>query len=496
MRKVILIEPDKLTSGRPMPPVPLLYLGAAIQHRDDVAWEIVDYNAGQTVQRFLHDPAVVLFGITARTGDSLVSASRVAREIKAACPDVPVVWGGPHVTSVPEEAIEEPFVDIVVVGDAEETLNELLTALIANRPLDGVNGILFRRDGRVVRTPKRAPVDLSRTPLLPYERLNLADYDTSLLWLNTSRGCPYRCEFCVNAVAPSGRYRGAMPAGQVVDHLRHYLGILKPQLVFFTDYNFFVDLERVREIAKRIIAERLTISWAGHVVAGDVARLAAEDLDLLRRSGCVSLVSGQDGSARLMEQVRKPSTHEQVEKALERLSSAGIEIIVNYIIGLPEETSDDLESVLRDIRTRGERFHQPLNVYVFFPWPGTPIVERIRNTPYSVQRGMEQWSDVFLGDARPLRFLSARHRRRVQTIYYVVALLHDKPLAVFAPPTTGPLREARTRALGLLRKALRAAAERRWRRNTFDWGVEIALLHSLAIVRHRYERRRLARSAA
>jgi radical SAM superfamily enzyme YgiQ (UPF0313 family) len=489
--KVVLIDPHKSHDGKPFPPLSLLYLEAALSRSGRYRCEIVDYNVGQEVGPFLRDPSVLGFGITSRTGDSLVSAARIARHIKSERPDRPVIWGGIHVTSVPDESAREPFVDIVVRHEGEDTLEDLLGALSDGRPLETVPGLTFRKNGAVISTGSRRAVDLASLPALNYEGLDLGKYDTNILWLNTSRGCPYRCEFCCNAIHPG--YRSAMPSDLVEAHLRRYLLALRPEFVFITDYNFFADKRRVRRLVPRLGQAGSGVRWGGHIVANDAGRLETADLDLLRESGCVHLVSGQDGSAKMMREVRKPCTHAEVDAAIERLSMAGIGCVLNYIIGLPGESPADLMSVVHDIKRRDSRYGQPINLYIFYPWPATPITDRVRALGGELPEGVDGWSGVFLGDAGALRFHSASYRRMVQTAYYVASLAKQRPLYVFEPPAGGRLRTVKAWFLRSLKRAYMASAQARWERECFGWGVEWQLLHTLARARFRGQMRRLQR---
>jgi anaerobic magnesium-protoporphyrin IX monomethyl ester cyclase len=491
--KIVLIEPGDVFEGKPYPPISLLTLVAAMSGRDDVACEIVDYRIGQTVEAFIPDPAVVAFGISSRTGDCLASAVSVARKIKARRPDAPVIWGGVHATCVPDETAREPFVDIVVRGDGEETLGEVITALVRGEAFDTVRGIVFKRQDRVVSTPGREPANLGRLPPLPYEMLDLTRYERDILWMNTSRGCPYSCQFCCNAIDPG--FRSAMPPDLVVEHLCRYKRLLEPASAFFGDYNFFADRERVLRIASGLVEAGAPIEWGAYIVAADACRLEEADLRLLRASGCTYLISGQDAARELMPTVRKPSTHEHVDAAIRRVSRAGILSVTNYIIGLPGESRADLLSVVDDMRARDARYGQPSNVFIFFAWPGTPIVSRLRAMHVEVARGMDAWSNVMLGDASRLRFLQARHRRLVQSIYYVTSLVRKQPVRVFSTPHPGRFFRTKTALLRALEHLCTTSALVRWRRGRFSWGVEWLLLHALARTRHALDRRRMLRAS-
>lgn len=479
MKKFILIEPHKFYSGPVFPPMALLYVAAAIDPRPDLEWEIVDYNIGGRADPYLDDPEVVAFGITSLTGDQLASAMKIARKIKARRPEVPVVWGGIHVSSDPDACLREEVVDIIVPGECENILNQLLDCLIGGRSLDEVPGILYKKDGRSQRNDPPPPADLSKLRPLPFERVDLPRYERSLLYLNTSRGCPHRCDFCCSAVDRL-KWR-AMPPELVAEHLAHYLEAVGPRRVFFSDYNFFLDMKRALAIAAEMVSRNARVPWTAHMVAADVKKLNASSLLLLRGSGLASVVSGQDGSERLMPVVGKSSTHREVGDAQQVLKGAGVSMTINYILGLPGETAEDLDSVVRDIKQREDRGGE-LNIYIFSAWPGTPILGKLDERQFSVPADMAGWSDILLGNAEVLGFHSARHKQRVQTLYYVICLLNGRHIQWFTG-APGPFIEA-------ARRVLLFAARRRWAHEFFDLGVEALALHWL-VKRGRQKQRRL-----
>lgn len=482
MKKLILIEPHRFYSGPVFPPMSLLYVAASIDPRPDLEWRIVDYNVGERVDPYLDDPEVLAFGITSLSGDPLASAIRIARRIKAARPATPIIWGGIHPASEPEECLREPFVDIVVPGESEPTLNPLLECLLLDRPIDDVPGILFKRDGAPVRTPTPPFTDLGNLRPLPFGSIDMSRYERSVLYFNTSRGCPHRCDFCCSTVHPP-KWR-AMPSELAVEHLARYVKEVRPDRVFFSDYNFFLDRKRALDIAARMIATRVEVPWTAHLVAADVKRMNAEALLLLRGSGCVSVVTGQDGSERLMPTVGKPSTHEEVEDGQQVMENAGIAMTVNYILGLPGETEADLTNVVRDIKSREGRSGN-LNVYIFNGWPGTAILKKLGPDHYFVPQDMPGWSDIQLSNTASLRFHTRRHRSRVQTLYYVICLLNDRHISWFTN-RSGHIRDAAGRFLI-------AAARWRWKRERFGWGLEMRALH--AWVTHQRNRERARRLA-
>ena len=162
---MVLIEPGDVFEGKPYPPISLLTLVAAMSGRDDVACEIVDYRIGQTVDAFIpirpwsHSASPPAPGTAWRPPCPSPGRSRPGGRTHPSSGAAPA-----HVTCVPDEAAREPFVDIVVRGDGEEALGEVITALVRGGALDTVRGILFKRHDRGCSTPGREPANLGRLP--------------------------------------------------------------------------------------------------------------------------------------------------------------------------------------------------------------------------------------------------------------------------------------------------------------------------------------------
>jgi radical SAM superfamily enzyme YgiQ (UPF0313 family) len=479
MKKVVLIQPYSFYHGLPPPPISLLYVAATLINNTDFDWDIIDYNIGQKVDTTFSDTNVIAYGITSRTGDELLSAIMIAKKIKSIRPQVPIIWGGIHINSTIENSIKESFVDIIVMGDSEETFNELISTIVREDSIYNIPGIAIKRDHKIFFTPKRVQHRTLQLNLIPYERINLENYDTNILWMNTSRGCPYNCEFCCSTIDTAG-YR-AMSVSDVITHLKMYLKLTRPEIVFFTDYNFFTHKKRALDIAQAILDYKIKIKWIAHIVASDICELKSTELRLLKQSGCSYLISGQDGSKKQMHIVGKSSTYKEVERAHTKLHNSGIEMITNYIIGFMEENQHDLFEVINDIKKRTKKYNGTINIYIFNAWPGTPVINRITLKGYQVQNNMMSWSKILLGSADKLNFHSKEYRRFVQTVYYVVSLSMKRPVYVFMNCPNSKFVAINKLILSIMTMIAKA----RWHSGFYKWGLEWRLIHFIAKNKHR-----------
>ena len=150
-------------------------------------------------------------GLSVMSGQPVARAWAVSRFIKENS-EVPVLWGGNHPSLSPRETLLDPYIDMAVIGDGEETLLEVMDKLsVRRKSLKGVKGVWFKQDGKIVQNELRPPVDLDNLPLPPYHLVNVEDYvqvfrGKRMVNLESSRGCAHRCRYCYHT-GQSGNHR-------------------------------------------------------------------------------------------------------------------------------------------------------------------------------------------------------------------------------------------------------------------------------------------------
>ncbi len=290
-----------------------------------------------------------LLGISVMTHNRHDSI-RLAELAKALNPDCFVVLGGPHATHRCREILaSSPCVDVVVLGEGEESLLELaeLVARGEKAALPGVKGIAFRREGRVVVTDQRLPfLDLDLLPP-PYEGFQggiNVDLRRQLEFLITSRGCPAACTFCSSPHfwGKSLRFRSPQNMVAEIRAIRDRYG-----LIYFSirDDTFTADRKRVMEFCRLLLEERLYILWNCQ------SRVSAVDEEMLlrmRRAGCDCIQYGvESGSPALLKTLGKRITPQQIVQAAEITRRVGIRLSIYLMTGIPGETERELKETLR-----------------------------------------------------------------------------------------------------------------------------------------------------
>jgi anaerobic magnesium-protoporphyrin IX monomethyl ester cyclase len=296
-----------------------------------------------------------LFGITCTTYTRF-SAISIANLLKKNFPDRPVVVGGPHFSKCAEDALKHvPSIDIVVRGEGEGIIKELVPRLLNGGDWSRVDGISFREGSNIRRNPDAKPVeDLDSVPI--FTQFERKDYPETLamhsengrtvpaMAMETSRGCPNRCLFC-SAAIPSYRVRSPV---SVVDEMERWMELFPEVRAFnFVDLTFTADRGHITGICEQILSRNLNVMWWGE----SRADIDLDLLDTMYAAGCRALCVGvESGSPRVLAAIRKNISLKQVYDLANKCDSIGIWLDLFIMFSLPSETPDDVKMTLALIK--------------------------------------------------------------------------------------------------------------------------------------------------
>ena len=268
MKKIILIYPQ-LANDEPMPillPLSLIYISTGFKKKIDVSIidQRINKNWKSSLKKELDSKNVLCAGISTTTGPQILHGIEAAALIRKHSPKIPIVWGGVHPTLLPEETIQNQYVDIIVIGDGEKTFKELVFALKNGSNINSVKGIIFKDGNKVIRTPKREIFNIGNFIFPDYDLLDIEPYKTAPALTNrkslpmvTSRGCPYRCGFCYNKKF-SNRKWSCFGAEKTIEFISELVHRYKIKGIFLLDDNFFVNLKRVQQICEGLIKKKFS----------------------------------------------------------------------------------------------------------------------------------------------------------------------------------------------------------------------------------------------
>jgi radical SAM superfamily enzyme YgiQ (UPF0313 family) len=288
-----------------------------------------------------------VLGISCNTSQ-YPEAARIASVAKSHSPNTVIVSGGRHPTFEDEECLRESDFDVVVRGEGEYILTELVEALEANSDLSSVNGISYTFNGDVIRKPNKALIkDLDELPAPDLDLLPMDKYKGMELSIETSRGCPYSCIFCSEfAFWERGVWRAKGPE-RVLRELESLKGDYDMDEFFIVDANFAVNKDRVKKLSSLLINAEMNLKWDADV---RIDCLDYETAKAMKDSGCRSIYFGSEAfSDYSLQQLSKGFKVSDIRKMKEMCEELGIEVLLTKMIGLPWDTRDSILAELDEI---------------------------------------------------------------------------------------------------------------------------------------------------
>jgi anaerobic magnesium-protoporphyrin IX monomethyl ester cyclase len=395
MKKIVLIEPKApnlhVFSHFPLPRLGTLILGTLMKRR---GWDVeifveefrkIDYELVRDAD---------LAGISTIT-PTAPRAYAIADRIREM--GIPVIMGGPHVTFLPDEALEHA--DFVVRGEGERTLMELVDALEGGRDFSPILNLSFKDGAGVVHNPPGTPIeDLDSLPFPDFSLLKrdvTKKHGYNTIPVLTSRGCPFDCSFC-SVTGMFGRKYRFRSTENVMEELRRYDS--RKNAIFFYDDNFTANRNRTKELLEAMIREKFKFSWTTQVRA-DVAK----DLELVRLmklAGCHTLYIGFESvNPESLEAMNKKQTLQEITEAIKVLHKHRIHIHGMFVYGFDQ---DDWKTVKQTVRFAKKARLNSTQFLILTPLPGTEFHDKVASEKRI------QFQDWTLYDAHHAVFRPAR----------------------------------------------------------------------------------------
>ncbi len=314
-----------------------------------------------------------LVGLSATTSGFL-DGYAIAAAIKARQADIPIVFGGVHVSALGARLLEEfPLIDYLCLGEGEQTLYELAEGHAAA----GIHGLVWR-EGETLRTnlPRKHLADLDSLPYPAYEKLAgfpgryylpLFSYvQTPGATMITSRGCPYQCSYCDRSVFHQG-YR-ANSAAYIYEHIRYLRRRFGVRHINIYDDLFTLNRPRIEALCTMLADKPLGVQFNCAVRVGHAG---PELLGLLKRAGCLMVSLGIESGEPALLDVHKPGVYlAAVRETVARIQQAGLRVKGLFMLGLPGETVASARKTSDFALSLGL---DDMNMAKFTPFHGAPI---------------------------------------------------------------------------------------------------------------------------
>jgi radical SAM superfamily enzyme YgiQ (UPF0313 family) len=377
LKPVVLLQPPGVVrtftrSKSIYPPIGLCQL-AAVDRNDlisvfDAEGELL--NDEQT-RSILRTSGCQILGLSATsyTLDFVEKWAFFAKEIGAQ-----VIVGGPHASLAPQDVfLKCPSVDVVVRGEGEMIINELVEHLLGIREHD-LPGVCLKRDEMLYISKEILKVtDFDSLPFPRMDGLPIKNYwcpdakQSPMITLMTSRGCPHSCAFC-SSPAMMGRKVRRWSIEQIMQQLHYLYYELGVREISFVDDVFTINPKVTNELCQAIIDSGMKFTWFCNARADQINPEMAR---LMKQAGCHQVYLGfESGDQRVLDAIDKKATVERLKLGAQILKQAGISRSIGFVFGLPGETDESIEL---SIQLAKELKPERLQFTRFTPLVGSPL---------------------------------------------------------------------------------------------------------------------------
>lgn len=403
MTDIILFRPSVNTIATHRCPLGLVYLATPLVTKG-MTVKIIDEEITPDWMNELKNnlnSSTICVGLSVMTGESIRSALKFSKAVKEMS-EVPVIWGGIHPSLLPDETIQNEFIDIIVIGEGDKKFSEIVDCIVDGKSLKDTKSIVYKENKEIHHTEKENFLDMNQLPIPNYKLIDVEYYKKAnksffggtkgYLDLNVDRGCPFRCGFCYNIKFNERKWR-AINAEKILDTIEILIKEYNVDAINFVSDNFFVNRSRVLTLCQGLIDRNINITWHADIRIDEFLRYDDNTILLMKKSGCYAMTFGvESGSDRILKLINKDITTEDVLKAHNRAMSFGFTINYHFMIGFPDETKDDMMKTIKLAimlcRNKNCSIYGPS---VYTPYPGTPLFDRCCELGFIPPHCLEDW---------------------------------------------------------------------------------------------------------
>jgi radical SAM superfamily enzyme YgiQ (UPF0313 family) len=319
-----------------------------------------------------YNPDVV--GISVVSSRGLKDAVKVSKAVKKY--GKLVIWGGQMPTMQTELCFNCEYIDYIMMGEGEITWLEFAQKIENSESPKEINGLAYKENGQVIYTECRDFADLKELPLVDWTLADPRNYYQKyiyddLLYLFSSKGCPFNCAFCGNLGYHRCTHR-RRPTDMTLDEIENLVKNYGMKAVYFTDELWCARIEDAYEFCRKVKERNLKFFWGCDSRADQFTK---EDLQIMYDAGCRWLLfGGESGSELMLKKINKGIKSAGVEDAVKNCKEIGISPIVTLVVGFPGETEEEVrETVNLGLRIQ-TKF---VLVFHYFPTPGSNMEKEL-----------------------------------------------------------------------------------------------------------------------
>ena len=392
--KVLFINPKTAGYARSIStPLGLLSIATFLESKNCNV-KIYDRSVDKTNIKNVVDsfnPDVV--GISLVSYKSVDDTLSVAKYLKSV--GLPVILGGPLPSELFKITLDYDFIDMVSIGEGEMTWLDIVRYYEGKiKNINDIKGIAYKNaNGEVIRTPERDFMDLSQIPPLNWSLIDVPRYFQSsygcdrMLYLYSAKGCPFSCKFCYNKDFHKCTYR-KRPLEFLLEEIKVLVENYGMNGVYFADELWCRNSEEMHDICDKLKALNLDFVWGCQTRVGIFEQ---EDFMYMYNSGCRWVFFGvESGSKKILSKINKRIDYEKIEQTFADCTKAGLVCIGSFIVGLPEESTEDIKDTVNLIKKLDT---QLINCNYLAVVPGSEIYhDLIANGSYRKIENLEDFA--------------------------------------------------------------------------------------------------------
>ncbi len=417
---ILLIEPN-IEGYALMPSMALAVLKAFVNEKTEHKAEIADFifhkkdwkeYLRKRIEKFKPD----LIGFSVLSFD-YEQASKMAEFIKENY-NIKIIFGGVHVTLMPEEVITNPKVDIVCIGEGEYSIKEILDNKLNCK---NIEGIWYKKDNKIIKNKDRRLVEkLDKLPPPDWSDYELKKYfliNDNHLPIMASRGCPYNCTYCSNHALKKkliGKYVRFRSVNNVIKEIELRIGQyydIGMRYLFFYDDTFILNRDFVLEFCRKFKERGFDkkIRWNINVRANLVTE---EIVKLLKESGCYEVRMGiEAGNENIRNKLyKREMTEEQIYNAVKIIKKYGLRLRVQFIVGAPYDSVE----TMNESYEMAKKINADYTLFpILMPLPATEIKEICEKENLIEKRGFKDSYTMFTSPVSRTKYVTRKDIKKV-----------------------------------------------------------------------------------
>lgn len=348
----------------------------------------------------------ICVAISAMTSYQIKDGLGLAAQIRNQYPFIKLVWGGWHSSLMPVCTVKNKLVDIVAIGQGEETIPMLVDALCLGKDLKWIPNIIYKDESHNVIRTNRKELKYGNTKSIKHglNYINVENYIQSLwgydrvIGYESSRGCIFHCTFC-SIGSVYDRCWDCLSAKRVIEDLNYLYEQYGVDAIHFFDNNFFVDEKRVEKIADGILKKKINIHWDGTSVVNQFLKFEDAYIEKLKKSGFYRVIVGaESGNEEVLKKIGKLYKREHVIKLVEKCKYHNIWASISFMVGFPwnpEQDFFDTIALIEEIRAIYAKTE--IMLFIFSPYLGTKLYQEALEYGMEKIEMLEEWANFTYG---------------------------------------------------------------------------------------------------